>query len=70
MVEVAGPREEQMVDLANQLVAHQGRALKIEGVHQDGDLNQEAYDRGDGLPGPAATLVGPTFESWLAATGG
>jgi uncharacterized protein YbjT (DUF2867 family) len=65
MVEVAGPREEQMVDLANQLVAHQGRDLKIEGVHQDGDPNQAAYDRGDGLPGPAAILVGPTFESWL-----
>jgi uncharacterized protein YbjT (DUF2867 family) len=65
--EVAGPREESLVDMAKLLVARQGNSLRIEAVSDpvDGDANES----GVLLPGPHARLGGPTFEQWLEAGG-
>jgi uncharacterized protein YbjT (DUF2867 family) len=63
--EVAGPREESLVEMAKLLVARQGNSLRIEAVSDpvDGDANES----GVLLPGPHARLGGPTFEQWLEA---
>ena len=61
-LEIAGPREESMVEAARLLAARRGNGLRIEGVTWD-----ERYEAGAALPGSGATLAGPTFEEWLAA---
>jgi uncharacterized protein YbjT (DUF2867 family) len=63
-VEIAGPREESMVEAARLLVARRGDPVRIEGVTWD-----ERYEAGAALPGPGATLAGPAFEEWLAREG-
>jgi uncharacterized protein YbjT (DUF2867 family) len=64
--EIAGPREEDLAEMARLLVARRGDPVRIEGVsnpnYPDGDL----YESGALLPGPHATLAGPTFEEWLS----
>lgn len=67
MVEVAGPREESLVDAALLLTSRRGGALKIEGMTNPSDPDHELYEGGGLLPGPAAILTGPTFEEWLDA---
>ena len=67
IVEVAGPREESLVDLATRLVAHRGDTLKIEGVSDPSDQNRDVYEGGGLLPGPDAMIMGPTFDEWLEA---
>ena len=62
VLEVAGPREESLVDIAERLVAKQGDPVRVEGVTWD-----PLYEEGAALPGPEATLAGPTFDEWLAA---
>ena len=59
-LEIAGPREESMVEAARLLMARRGDPVRIEGVTWD-----ERYEAGAALPGPDATLAGPTFEEWL-----
>jgi uncharacterized protein YbjT (DUF2867 family) len=61
--EIAGPREEQLVDMATLLMARRGDAVKIEGV-SDPDY-ADIYETGALLPGPRAILAGPTYEEWL-----
>ena len=63
-LEIAGPREESMVEAARLLVARRGDPVRIEGITWD-----ERYEAGAALPGPDATLAGPTFEEWLARQG-
>ena len=58
MLEIAGPREESMVEAAQLLM---GDSVRIEGITWD-----PLYEDGAALPGPDATLAGPTFEDWLA----
>lgn len=67
ITEIAGPREEQLVEMARLLVARRG-GPRIEAV--DDPVDQAAYDAGVELPGPGATLAGPTFEAWLDAPAG
>jgi len=62
VLEVAGPREESLVDIAQRLVAKQGDPVRVEGVTWD-----SLYEEGAALPGPEATLAGPSFDEWLAA---
>jgi uncharacterized protein YbjT (DUF2867 family) len=64
-LEVAGPREESLVEMAKLLVARRGNSLRVEAVSDpvDGDI----YESGVLLPGPHARLGGPTFEEWLDA---
>ncbi len=66
--EVAGPREESLVEMATLLASRRGHPLKIQGVSDPTDTNRELYESGGLLPGPGATLAGPTFEEWLAST--
>jgi uncharacterized protein YbjT (DUF2867 family) len=66
--EIAGPREESMVDLAKLLVARRGDPVRIEGVSDPADPVRDLFENGGLLPGPHATLAGPTFAEWLAAT--
>jgi uncharacterized protein YbjT (DUF2867 family) len=63
--EIAGPREESLVDMAKLLVARRGDPVRIEGVSNPADPDRELYESGALLPGPHATLAGPTFEEWL-----
>ena len=65
ILEVAGPREESLVEAAQLLVARRGESLRVEGVSAPGvgDL----YESGAVLPGPGAILTGPTFAEWLEA---
>jgi uncharacterized protein YbjT (DUF2867 family) len=62
-LQVAGPREESLVEMARLLVARRGNSLRVEAVSDpvDGDANES----GVLLPGPDARLGGPTFEEWL-----
>jgi uncharacterized protein YbjT (DUF2867 family) len=63
--EIAGPREESLVEMARLLVARRGDRVRVEGVTNPNDPDAELYARGAQLPGPYATLAGPTFEEWL-----
>ena len=65
-LEIAGPREERLADLARMLVAHRGESLEVMETTEffpEGDL----YETGAVLPGPDAKLAGPTYEEWLKA---
>jgi uncharacterized protein YbjT (DUF2867 family) len=66
--EIAGPREENLVKMAALFVDRRGDPLKIEGVHNPSDPEHELYASGALLPGPEASLTGPTFEEWLDLT--
>ncbi len=66
ILEIAGPREESLVDMARLLVARRKDPVKIEGV-RDPDY-RDLYETGALLPGPDAILAGPTFEEWLDST--
>jgi hypothetical protein len=57
-----------MVDMARLLVARRGGPVRIEGVSDPADPDRDINEGGGLLPGPHATLAGPTFEEWLAAT--
>jgi uncharacterized protein YbjT (DUF2867 family) len=65
-LEVAGPREERLAELARMLVAERGEKLEVSETNEffpESDL----YESGAVLPGPGAKLVGPTYEEWLKA---
>jgi hypothetical protein len=64
-LEIAGPREEDLVETATLLAARRGDAVRIEGVSDPADPDRNLYETGALLPGPDATLAGPTFEEWL-----
>ena len=63
--EIAGPRAETLVEVARLLAARRGDAVRIDGVTDPSDPDGEAYETGGLLPGPHATLAGPTYEQWL-----
>lgn len=67
-VEVAGPREESLVDAATLLVSRRGLPLKVDAVSDPADPDRDLNENGGLLPGPDARLAGPTFEEWLDAT--
>jgi uncharacterized protein YbjT (DUF2867 family) len=63
--EVAGPREENLVDLAQLFVARRGISLRVQAVTNTGDPDDRVWEDGSLLPNPHATLAGPTFGAWL-----
>ena len=63
--EIAGPREESLVEVAKFLAARRDQKVRIEGVNNPDDP-QHLEETGGLLPGPHATLAGPTFAEWLA----
>jgi uncharacterized protein YbjT (DUF2867 family) len=66
--EVAGPREEDLVELARQFAARRGHPTKVEPVTNPSDPDDELNRSGALLPGPDALLAGPTFAEWLDST--
>jgi hypothetical protein len=68
VLEVAGPRPEDLVDAATRLVARRGDELRIEAVSDPADPHHALYETGALLPGPNAILAGPTFEAWLESS--
>jgi uncharacterized protein YbjT (DUF2867 family) len=65
--EIAGPREEYLPDLAALLAGRRGDQVKIEAVSNPADPDDALNTNGGLLPGPHATLAGPTFAEWLEA---
>jgi uncharacterized protein YbjT (DUF2867 family) len=63
--EIAGPREENLVEAAKLFVASRGNQIRVEAASNPDDPATELYEGGALLPGPDATLAGPTFEEWL-----
>jgi uncharacterized protein YbjT (DUF2867 family) len=66
--EIAGPQEEDLVDMARRLVARRGDPVRIETVSDEADPDRDVFEKGGLLPGPNAVLAGPTFEEWLDST--
>jgi uncharacterized protein YbjT (DUF2867 family) len=64
--EIAGPREENLVELATLYAARSGDPVRIEAAGDPADPNTAVYEGGGLLPGPDAILAGPTFAEWLA----
>src|SRR5262249_48913085 len=65
--EIAGPRAESFVEIAKLLVARRGDPVRIEGAANPA-YPDDGLDGDDALlPGPHATLAGPTFEEWLGS---
>ena len=66
IAEIAGPREENLVEIAKLLVVNRRNGSSLEIV--PGDFSEDPdhlYEKGALLPGPGAKLAGPTFEEWL-----
>ncbi len=63
--EVAGPREESLIEMAALLAARRGYPSKIEGVSDPADPDRELNENGALLPSPGAILTGPTYADWL-----
>jgi uncharacterized protein YbjT (DUF2867 family) len=64
-LEIAGPQEEDSVELAKRFVARRGDDVRIEEVSDPNDPDSVLNQTGALLPGPDAILAGPTFEEWL-----
>jgi len=64
--EIAGPRVESLVEMARLLAARRGDPARIEGVSDPDDPDRDLYQTSGLLPGPHATLAGPTFEEWVS----
>lgn len=67
--ELAGPRVERLVEMAQLVAAARGGPARVEEVSDPDDPDRELFETDGLLPGPEATLAGPTFEEWLATTG-
>lgn len=72
ITEIAGPREERLAEAAAALFASRGEALEVRETRGaplvDPDSpDAAAYAQGAALPGPGATLAGPSFAEWLQA---
>jgi uncharacterized protein YbjT (DUF2867 family) len=59
--EIAGPREESLVEVARRLAARRGAPARVEAA----DPPDPLFETGGSLPGPDAVLAGPTFDEWL-----
>jgi uncharacterized protein YbjT (DUF2867 family) len=64
-LELAGPRAEDLADAARRLVARRGDTVRIEATRDPRDPDRALYEAGALLPGPRATLGGPSFDEWL-----
>ena len=64
---IAGPREERLAEAARLLAARRGLSLRVEEQSDPSDPDSRRYANGAALPGPGATLAGPTFAEWLEA---
>ena len=67
-LQVAGPRAEELTEMAKLLIDRQGNSLRVQAVSDP--VDGEANESGVLLPGPNAILGGPTFEEWLDSVEG
>jgi hypothetical protein len=51
--------------MARLLVTRRGDSVRIEEASNPDDPDRELNEHGGLLPGPGATLAGPTFEEWV-----
>ena len=51
--------------MARLVTTRRGDVVTVEGVSDPADPELGLYESGALLPGPTATLAGPTFEEWL-----
>jgi uncharacterized protein YbjT (DUF2867 family) len=65
VAEIAGPRAEDLVEMARLAAARRGDAPPVAAWSDPGDPDRELQESGGLLPGPGATLAGPTYEEWL-----
>lgn len=65
MLEIGGPQEEYLPDMARRLASHFNSSVRVVAVPLPGAGGRAMRD-GSLLPGPTATLAGPTFSDWLA----
>jgi uncharacterized protein YbjT (DUF2867 family) len=66
--EIAGPREERLVELGRLLAARRLDGLRVEEQTESGVIpDADAVEAGALLPSPHAVLAGPTFTEWLDA---
>jgi len=63
--EIAGPREENLADMAARFVASRGMPLCIQEVTDPTNPGDTIYADGRMLAHPHATLAGPPFQEWL-----
>lgn len=63
--EIAGPQEEQLVDMAARLAARRGEPSRVEGAEDPSDPDRDLVEAGAFLAGPDTKLAGPTFQEWL-----
>jgi uncharacterized protein YbjT (DUF2867 family) len=68
-LEIAGPRPENLLDMARLLARRRGEPSRVEQGNDPTNPDGELFASGVLLPGPTAKLVGPTFEEWLNALG-
>jgi hypothetical protein len=66
--EIAGPCEEDLVEMARLFAARRGDPVRIEAVSGLVGPDRDVFESGGLLPSPHAVLAGPTFEEWLDAT--
>lgn len=65
MLEVAGPREEDIVALARAVIRSRGRRILVSPLYLPGATGR-AFRGGALLPDAGARIVGPAFSDWLA----
>ncbi|MGH3201748.1 MAG: SDR family oxidoreductase [Streptosporangiaceae bacterium] len=65
IIEIAGPREEHLLELARILVARRGTPVTVREGRDPADPDADLQATGGLLPGPRARLAGPTFAEWL-----
>jgi uncharacterized protein YbjT (DUF2867 family) len=66
--EIAGPREERMLEVARLLAARKLGGLRVEEATDVAyNPDADAVESGALLPSPHAVLAGPTFAEWLDA---
>jgi uncharacterized protein YbjT (DUF2867 family) len=65
ILEIAGPRAENLVEMASLLAARRGDPARVEQVSEVSGPDAELLANGALLPGPNAVLAGPTFADWL-----
>ncbi len=67
ILEIAGPQEEDLVELATLFATRRGLPVKVEVATNSADPDADLMEAGALLPGPDAKLAGPTFGEWLDA---
>jgi hypothetical protein len=66
ITELAGPREERLVNVARLVAEKRGAPKSVEELDDPSNPMIEQSVSGALLPNPGAKLAGPTFEEWLA----